>query len=250
MNVASRTTTVAALRAVLSAVFDPSAVIVSLMRLREAGLLPAGRKGRSGSARITPRQAALALLTVSLDRRNATEAAGLAQQVAAYRVRAVFPDTGGGASFRQDVPLGPRFDDWLGAELERVAADPAIRLASLQIEPPIGVFTLDPALLADPPPRLRLVRTDLAFEPDEPPEVRALPLPAVRRATLVHGDLLHAIGTLFERREPVRGGVLAALFDPSPEADADGAETPLDAIDAVAGTPVPPRASAASLGRP
>ena len=220
------------------------------MRLREAGLLPAGRKGRGGSALITPRQAVLALLTVALDRRDAIEAVELAQEVAGYRVSAVFPGTGG-PSFRQDVPRGPRFDNWLTAELGRAAADPAIELPGLQIEPPIGVFTFDSALLAKPPPRLRLVRDtpDLAFEPpDEPPEVRALPPPAVRRVTLVHGDLLCAIGALFKRREPVFSGGLAGLLGDPPEIPVEAAGEPLDASDPVAGTSAPSRAAAASVG--
>lgn len=65
------------------------------------------------------------------------------------------------------------------------------------LEPPCGIYTLNQDQRQ--PPRLRLVppEPDLDFEPDEPPEMRALPPPAVRHVAIVEVDLIRAVASLF-----------------------------------------------------
>lgn len=193
--------TMAALRMALGSAFLECAVYVCLMRLREQGLLPAGRKGRGGSALITPHQAVLGLISVSIDRRDANEAAEMARAVSSYRLHAIYPQTGG-PQFRQDVPPGPRFDDWLAGRLLDTARDPQAALPGLQIEVGLGCFTIDPPLLREPPPRLRLLPADpdLAFEPDIRGTILGAP---VRRMAIIYPALLHRLAALFASAVPV-----------------------------------------------
>jgi hypothetical protein len=103
-----------------------------------------------------------------------------------------------GPRFRQDVVSTHTFATWANAELERVALEPSAPVAGWLIEPPLGIFSF----ITDarqPRPRLQLVpkEPDFAFEPDEPPEVRAMPPPPVRHVAIVEPALIRAIAELF-----------------------------------------------------
>ena len=134
------------------------------------------------------------MAAAALDQGDAMEA--VAQALADYRLRAIFPPTSGPSS-RHDVVSETRFGDWAAAELVRAARDQAVRLAGWQIAPPLGVFTFDPDRLLIPPSTALVARNapDLAFQPDARPAV--LPSPAVRRVAIVHPDLLRRIAALF-----------------------------------------------------
>lgn len=118
-------TTVSELRGALSSYFDDAAK--TLVRLREAGMIPPGRPGRdgAGSARISPEQAATILLALLASR--PIDSPQMAQQLAAYRALD-----------------GRRLIDWLAAAIERAAADPSYRVAMLQVCPGRGVTAVDP----------------------------------------------------------------------------------------------------------
>jgi hypothetical protein len=77
--------TMAALRGALAEHFDPAETRTVLLRLREAGTLPAGTCGRAGSAEITVRHAALALIALSCGA-DPIDAPAEAQRIAAFRL--------------------------------------------------------------------------------------------------------------------------------------------------------------------
>jgi hypothetical protein len=116
-------TTVAALRDAFAAEFDRRRVRTCLQRLREAGHLPAGRQGRCGSAPVTAKQAALALLALALDTAgDAIRAAQEAQRVGDFRLQSFNHIQRGG-------PLGDMstvsFVNFLAAEITQCRGVPA-----------------------------------------------------------------------------------------------------------------------------
>lgn len=119
-------TLIVRLRAALEPFFPDAAVV--LRRLREGGLLPAGRPGRFGanSARISPEQAGLILLGCFAG--SPIEAPKVARQLAEYR-----------------EPDGRRLLAFLSDEIEATAADPGYRAPSLQVAPGYHVIATDPA---------------------------------------------------------------------------------------------------------
>src|SRR5438270_11121968 len=84
-----RMTTVARLREALAEHFGEAAARTALMRLREHGLLPAGTPGRQGSAEVSTRDAALALIALASPCAP-IEAPAVAERLSAYRLKAMF----------------------------------------------------------------------------------------------------------------------------------------------------------------
>jgi hypothetical protein len=187
-------TTAAALKRLLSQHFDGVEHVAQ--QCRRAGMLPAGASGYGGvrSARLSALQAVLLLLACSSGA-EPVDAPAAAQALAAYPLKAIFLATG----VRQDVQSAQTFGNWAAAEIQRIASYPGASVAGWQIEAPCWVLTADPAERQNPPPRLRLVQSepDLYFAPDDPPEVRALPPPAVRHVAIIEPGLIRSVASLF-----------------------------------------------------
>jgi hypothetical protein len=194
-------TTAAALKRLLSQHFDGVEHVAQ--QCRRAGLIPAGGPGYGGvrSARLSPLGAALLLLACASGT-DPVDAPAAARTLASYRLRAIFvpaPTFGPAARVRQDVPSRRGFGRWAADELERIARHPAASVAGWELEPPCWILTFNADERRQPPPRLRLVSSepDLYFAPDDPPEVRALPRPAVRHVAIVEPGLIRSVAALF-----------------------------------------------------
>jgi hypothetical protein len=201
--------TIAGLREALASYFGHAPARTALLRLREGGLLPAGRPGRDGSAEIEPRHAALALLALIGDS-EPIDAAEAAQELGGYVATAYFfPPVG--PCTRHEIADGVSLLSWLSTEIEEAAADPAYRVAGLWVEPRWSrVSTVDPdealgfSRAPGAPPLLRLVnvaRERLEFGPVERAErahhdEAGRPLLAAM-AWLVEPELIRSVASVF-----------------------------------------------------
>jgi hypothetical protein len=203
MNVSTSSATIASLRAVLSGSFCRKRVATCLLRMREAGVIPAGRAGRGGSAAVTVRQAALTLIVLAPDGAgDAIMAVADAWRVADFRLRSMdhthvsdpFPH-------RQHVDglAHVSFLDFLVAEIEALRGD------NPDCHPPGWIIDDREAAQRLPD---RVIFNGLALSD------------GVRRQTVIPGRLIADLAALFARRDPVPRaavalGPLAALrIDP------------------------------------
>src|SRR5437868_3824790 len=117
-------TTIAALRSTFAEYFGTQHARTVLLRLREAGLLPDGAPGRAGSAEITPRHAAVALIALAVDA-EPIDAPAEAQRIAAFKLLR-HDETPGGCEPTIKTPFENQHIDLLttiALEIERFDED-------------------------------------------------------------------------------------------------------------------------------
>lgn len=178
----SDTITLAALRKAVEADFPDAET--RLRRCREAGLIPAGGPGRGGvnSARLTPRDAARALIALSVPC-DPIHAPAEAKRIGNFRLRAIdFTHVSDPNPRRQhlDGLGGVTFLRFLTAELEAgCGASPGYESSGWDIS--------DNEATQRWPDRLVF---------------GGLPRNGVQRVTVIPASLVREIGSLFPKREP------------------------------------------------
>ncbi len=170
------TTTVAELRELLTRAWPRERVATVQLRLREQGLLPAGK---GGSARIGPIHAAITLLALALDDGDAHAALALAERVGAFKLVAVDQTVGATTTRRPVQGSDVRPVTAVAGDIATAARDPEYR--------PKGWRVSGDEATQDAPERL-------VFRGDELPAYDAAP---VTRTTTISGTLLRAVGHLF-----------------------------------------------------
>jgi hypothetical protein len=215
-------TTVARLRDALAQHFGAAEARTTLLRLREAGVLPAGTHGRLGSAEIAPHDAALAVLAL-ISGEEPIAAPEAARLLGSYSLRAYFLPLVGPASANL-VPAEDKIDflTFMVGEIE-FAIDPANRIVGLYVKPN-RISTIDPDGIAEferrpgDPPVLRDVedaRERLEFVPEVKRPIwdeRGRPL-AWGLSTIVHPKVIRGVASTFAtQRRPatIRSGDGAA----------------------------------------
>lgn len=177
---ATAVASIARLREVLGQHFGDAEARTALLRLREHGLLPSGTHGRAGSAAITPRQAALAIISLSVDA-EPIAAPAEALRVANFRLRA-FDHTSDAEPGRRLVDGSAiSFIDVLTGEICASAG------AIPHYEQPWGwVIDRHEAAMASP--------ERLVFLAEEQPLADC---PVVKRQTVIDARLIAEIAALF-----------------------------------------------------